>query len=221
MALKRKRDFTITESESHFMQHTRLWGKPRKNWEGKKKPKLAEEELPAPKPPRLICPSNHKSIRTEMLGYKFICADCCGEYIKWKEHEPVCPGQYKKPAALPCNICGDVRDLFSGFPHHTDDVSCIPMQTYHCKFCQPAEKFGGTPVTTKGHYCKGLERWEMGALGREMNEKQFHKHEQSNRNKDAEGIRFLLKLRREGKLDDFIDKQTKKQRVKQINFSLL
>jgi hypothetical protein len=85
MAKASKRVFNLTEAESKFKESVRIFKKPRKDWDGKKKPKKEsdpDEVLPAPK---LII--RKSQLAPELRKFRYTCQNCWGDYSDWLKHE--------------------------------------------------------------------------------------------------------------------------------------
>jgi hypothetical protein len=179
MAKASKRVFNLTEAESKFKESVRIFKKPRKDWDGKKKPKKEsdpDEVLPAPK---LII--RKSQLAPELRKFRYTCQNCWGDYSDWLKHEQVCKGA-KAIARLPCSFCGEPRSLFdddNGLHRHDlwnkpkpEETEYIPGKGSWCRHC-------GLKEPKSDHYCASMYREELSTMISDFNCRQFKKQDDS------------------------------------------
>ena len=117
--------FTLTESQSHFLQHTRILTKNKKTYQGKRKP-VSNEVVEFRTAPR---PSVINGVFT------FLCHDCLEEYTDWDQHQGQC--NPKPPAKVRCKQCSIEVDPWTHFEQmHQPQQKQQPYQTSTCDHLQ-------------------------------------------------------------------------------------
>jgi hypothetical protein len=139
--------FALTESEAHFMAHTRMLTKPRKNYDGKRKPKPTEEQ-PLPD-------TTTSKPKVRKKPFKFQCINCGQEYTDPVEHEFKC--LHTINVTFECPICKEqVIDINQH--QHAPSTSPILLANIKCPFCKvQVEDYDS-------HWCDQIELANMGDL---------------------------------------------------------
>ena len=146
----KEQQFALSESESHFLTHTCMLTKPRKNYDGKKKP-VSKIEPPLPD-------SNTCKPQVMKKPFKFHCINCGEEYVNAEKHETDC--KHTISLLIECPVCFQTYYNMNQHIHYKKPIAQKEtIWTLKCPFCLVGID------DYINHFCQQMEWYNMGLNG--------------------------------------------------------
>lgn len=208
------------ELESHFLEHTRILTKKRKNYPGRKKPEHLKKPEELKKPQVMYKPKNGLEGSTIMLPKQCVynCAYCGEPYEQWEKHKDECKadGEVQKPVHfVRCEECDEEVDAWTHWaekhlhykkePENTEVI--LPIMR---KYPQLTEKkvngvvlpalderaclyCGEVPFEGWAeHNCDGIDYMNIGVEAKEFTKRQ-RKTQKNSRNMAAHQVKLYFR----------------------------